>query len=271
MPWPTPPPSHFQPSPGPGVGNGFPGQPPFHPGGTPPKPRRAGSKVLLGAGALVLVIAVAAVGVTLLKGRSAPHKTPQAGPTPAHSSAAPLRPASKIDNVATDPKPITKSEIFPDVHVSASGLQFTRVITALNRNCARTARGSFAKALQAARCERVVRATYVDTAKHVAITAGVAALPTKALAKRANRAKKLKHNVWFTGLDGGKGSGAQAVARSGGYAYGVVDGRYIIFGYATYSDGRMPTGKSQQDHILNSLSRVFAQIAQQPINVRALG
>ncbi|MGE5288394.1 MAG: hypothetical protein ACM3ML_14595 [Micromonosporaceae bacterium] len=271
VPW-QPPPAQFQPSPGPGTTGGFPGQPPFPQGSQPPAgPRRPGRGRLLAIGAVVIALAVVASAVALLKVHSAPHKTAQGGPGPAHSSAPPLRLASKIDNVTTDPKPITKSEIFPDVHVSASGRQFARVAIALNRNCARTARGSFARALKADRCERVVRATYVDTAKRFAITVGVAALPTKTLAKRANRAKRLMHNIWFAGLDGGKGSGAEMVSRSGGYAYGVVEGRYIIFGYATYSDGHMPTGKGRQDQVLNSLSRVFAQLAEQPINVRALG
>jgi hypothetical protein len=33
----------------------------------------------------------------------------------------------------------------------------------------------------------------------------------------------------------------------------------------------MPTGEGHQDHVLNALSRVFAQLAQRPINVRAIG
>jgi hypothetical protein len=212
------------------------------------------------------VAAVALVSRQSAPPRPSPSQTAQSpvssgGPTP--------QLASKIDNVKTDPKPITTAEIFPDGQLSASGRQFVRVATAVSSNCARSARGSFARALTADRCERVVRATYVDTAKRFAITAGVAALPTKTLALRANRAKRLSQNIWFAGLDGSRGSGAQRVSRSGGYAYGVVDGRYIIFGYATYSNGHMPTGTGTQDQLLESLSRVFAMLAEQPINARA--
>jgi hypothetical protein len=270
MAWPPPPPQ-FQAPAGPGMEGGFTGQPPFPPVGHPfAPPRRKGRKKLLAIGAAVVALAVAAAGVVLMNKHSASHPPPDA-PSPSHSPTAPTRLASKIDNVKTDPKPITKSEIFPDLQVSAGGRQFVRVAIAMNHNCSKSARGSFARALTADKCERVVRATYVDSAKRFAVTAGVAALPTKTLAKRANRAKRLKHNIWFMGLDGGKGSSAQMVSRSGGYAYGIVDGRYIIFGFATYSNGHMPTGKTHQDQVLNALSRVFAQLAHQPINVRALG
>jgi len=222
-------------------------------------------------GAVIAALAVAAAAVTLLGRHSTPHRpsTPQAAPSHVSSASPTLPLVSKIDSVRTDPQPITRAEIFPHSHLSADGSQFVRVATAVNRDCAGTARGSFARALTASRCERVVRATYVDTAKRFAITAGVAALPTKALAQRANRAKRLSHNIWFAGLDGSHSSGAQLVARSGGYAYGIVDGRYIIFGYATYSDGHMPTGQGSQDQMLESLSRVFATLAEHPINARA--
>jgi hypothetical protein len=268
MAWPPP---QFQSPAGPGTAGGFAGQPPFPPVGHPfAPPRRKGRKKFLAIGAAVVALVVAAAGVVLMNRHSASHPPPTAS-RPSHSPTAPARLASKIDNVKTDPKPITKSEIFPDLQVSAGGRQFVRAAIVMNHTCSKSARGPFARALTADKCERVVRATYVDSAKRFAVTAGVAALPTKTLAKRANRAKRLKHNIWFMGLDGGKGSGAQKVSRSGGYAYGIVDGRYIIFGFATYSNGHMPTGKTHQDQVLNALSRVFAQLAQQPINVRALG
>ncbi len=220
-------------------------------------------------------MAVAVAAVLVLHSRSAAKPVAQpkrSSPTSATRKAAPpVTFGSKIDNVKTDPKPITRAEIFPNSMVSIDGRQFVRVAAAVSHDCALSARGSFARALTAGRCERVVRATYVDTSKRFAITAGVAALPTKTLAMRANRAKRLSRNVWFAGLDGKPGSGAQLISQSGGYAYGVVDGRYIIFAYATYSDGRTPTGKAPLDHVVESLSRSFAMLTEQPITARAQG
>ena len=225
----------------------------------------------------VAVLAVAAAAIIVLRSRSAsthsaqPPATSPTGPTSAPSPTASLKLTSKIDNVTTDPKPITMAEIFPNSQVSTEGRQFARVAAEVNRNCALSARGSFAAALTASKCERVVRATYVDSSKRFAVTAGVAALPTKALAERANRAKRLKRNIWFAGLDGKAGSGAQLISASGGYAYGVVDGRYIIFAYATYANGHTPTGKGALDTVVESLSRAFAMLAEQPITARAQG
>src|SRR6266536_1262383 len=252
IPWPTP-------QAGPGAG--FPDQPPLATGGQAPQRRPRGGKILaIGAGITALVVAAAAVAV-LYRHTSAKHTTSATAPPSATSSVAPqLRLTSKINNVATDPKPITRAEIFPNRSLSVRSRQFARVAATVNRNCALTARGSFARALKADKCERVVRATFVDSSKRFVITAGVAALPTKTLAKRANRAKRLKRNIWFAGLDGPRQSGAQSISTTGGYAYGVVDGRYIIFAYATYTNGRTPTGNGPQDHIAAALSCAFAML-----------
>jgi len=264
IPWP-PPQTAF------GGGAGLPDQQTAIIGGPPPAPpRRPSRRRLIAIGAGITALAVAAGAISLVYRHSkAQHTTPRAAPSPASSATPQLRLASKIDNVKTDPKPITKAEFFPDRALSVDGRQFVRVAAVVNRNCARSARGSFARSLEAHKCQRVVRATYVDASKRFAVTAGVAALPTKTLAKRANRAKKLTHNVWFAGLDGPSGSGAQSVSKTGGYAYGVVVGRYIIFGYATYSNGHTPTGKGRQDHVVASLSRAFALLAERPITARA--
>src|SRR6266446_9955743 len=186
----------------PDMGGGFPAQPPSSSPGRGPS---RGKKVLTVA-AGILVLAAAAGAIAVLRSHSA--QTPQAAPTspaPTHrASVATPQPtlASKIDSVATDPKPITRAEIFPNGRVTIGGRQFALVAAVVNRKCALAARGSFAAALTASGCERVVRATYVDSSKRFAVTAGVAALPTKALAERVNRAKKLKRNVWFAALNG---------------------------------------------------------------------
>jgi hypothetical protein len=252
-------------------GQAFPGQPPNTTEGSdrtfPPSGRRPSSKKILAITVAVAALAVAAGAFVVL--RSHPAKRTTQAPPSAASPTGPASLASKIDSVATDPKPITRAEIFPASHITADGRQFVRVATAVNRNCALSARGAFAAALMASNCERVVRATYVDTSKRIVVTAGVAALPTKAAAERVNRAKRLKRNIWFAGLNGKPGSGAQMISVTGGYAYGLVDGRYIIFAYATYTNGQTPTGKAALDRVVASVSRSFALLAQQPITARA--
>src|SRR5690606_38540406 len=99
--------------------------------------------------------------------------------------------------------------------------------TELTEKCAEAALGTFATALTDNRCERVLRATYVDEKKRYAITTGIAVFPTREDAARADQAKSLEENIWFRGLPGKKGSGAERVHIAGGYASGLVWGRYI--------------------------------------------
>jgi hypothetical protein len=250
----------------------IPGQPFAVGGGSPRKPRGSRGGKILAVGAGLTAILVAAVAIILLGHHAGVGHGTQGGaangPT-ATTTASQAQPVSKIADVRTDPAPITEAEIFPDSKIAVAGSQFTRVAIGIDRNCALGARGAFARALKSAGCNKLVRATYVDRAKRFAVTAGVAALPTTALAMQADSAKVLKRNVWFAGLDGGPGSGGQHVAQTGGYAYSFVYGRYIIFAYATYSNGQTPTGSGAQDHVVNSLSRAFALLAAKPITARA--
>jgi hypothetical protein len=212
---------------------------------------------------VVAVAVLAAVAIMVTR----PHNAARATTTPTASGSPSAHPPG-IDSVATDPRPITPAEIFPRGRVSAEGHAFTRLMTA-DSACSAAARGSFARALTAAGCERVVRATYIDTRKRFAITMGIAALPNLAVAQSADQHKNLGHNVWFVGLAGQAGSGGQHVNTSGGYAYDLIDGRYIIFALATYSDGHMPTGTGVEDSALNAIGRDFAMMTKKPIIQRA--
>jgi hypothetical protein len=119
----------------------------------------------------------------------------------------------------------------------------------------------------------VVRATFVDSHKRYAVTAGVAALPTSAAARRADEKENFGNGSWFTGLNGHHGSGAQNLESAAGYAYDLVEGRYIIYAFATNANGAPLTGgsRSKDGTTLNSLSRSFALMVRQPIDARAQG
>jgi hypothetical protein len=160
---------------------------------------------------------------------------------------------------------ITTAMIFPRAHVVAGGIKFGRVTAVLNKECALTARGAFASALTSAGCQRVVRATFVDNAKRYAVTAGVAELSSAAAASQADRARKFRPDVWFTGLDGPAHSGATAVSKSVGLGYNIVYGRYIVYSLATYSSGRNPAGHAAAVRTLKNLARSFAVMSRRPL------
>jgi hypothetical protein len=150
-----------------------------------------------------------------------------------------------LDSEQTDPKKLTLKEAFAQQRVTVGGRAYTRTKVDITGQCDKVAVGTFASALKRQKCTRVLRATYVDNKRRYAVTTGIAVFPTKEAAIAADKRKNLAKTVWFRGLAGGAGTGADKADISGGYAAGLVWGRYIVFSFATYSDGHTPTSKEK--------------------------
>lgn len=252
---------------------GAPGQPdgpfkqlPAPAGPSPEQPGKSKRALLATVGVLVLA-GVATGGFFAYRSLSAPPPRattaatattpPPTSPaaTEQSPSATPDVPAAAVlDSDRTDPKKMSLSEAFPRKKVEAAGADFTRIKTHNEATCEEAASGPFAEALRDGRCSRVLRATYVDAKRRYAVTSGIAVFPTKEAALRADRTKNLSRNVWFRPLPGPAGSGGERVHIAGGYAAGVVWGRYIVFSYATYADGHTPGAK---DKTLGKVSDAF--------------
>ncbi|MBO3747146.1 hypothetical protein J5X84_13795 [Streptosporangiaceae bacterium NEAU-GS5] len=207
-------------------------------------------------------IVVAAIGTAAYFAYTSDSRTGNATGTPALTSgpsgagaagtAAPTGTAvanagtvAALDSEATDPEKLTLAEAFPDPRITLDGRTYKRVKVNITESCDKAASGGFAAALKQQQCRRVLRATYVDGKHKYAVTTGIAVLPTKQAALAVDAAKNLGSNLWFRGLNGDAASGADRVAISGGYAAGLVWGRYIVFTYATYADGHTPTSKEK--------------------------
>ncbi|MFJ2030387.1 hypothetical protein [Streptosporangium sp. NPDC087985] len=149
-----------------------------------------------------------------------------------------------IDSEKTDPGNLTLARTFTK-KVTIAGETFVRVKTDVTQQCQTAAAGKFAGALRSKDCRRVLRATYVDSKRKYAVTTGIAVLPTRESAIEVDKAKDLNSNLWFRGLPGTPGTGAERVHIAGGYAAGLVWGRYIVFSYATFSDGHTPTAREK--------------------------
>lgn len=236
---------------------------PEAPGNFPPQVRRRNR--LLTTAAVVAIALLAGIAIFVIR-----HSGGKAGHTPGPASAASRKPdAGATHEASIGPRAISAALIFPHAHVVAGGITFHRVTAVLNKQCALTARGAFAKALKSGGCRRVVRATFVDSAKRYAVTAGVARLSSPAAAKAANRSMHFGPDVWFTGLDGPARSGATVVSTSVGLGYDTVYGRYIVYALATYSDGRSPAGHAAAVKTLKDLARSFGVMARQPLVAQA--
>ncbi|WP_433353057.1 hypothetical protein ACQP25_07285 [Microtetraspora malaysiensis] len=227
------------------------------PATAPAKRSGAGKRILLGAGTGVAVVAIGAAAYLAYTG--GPEESAAPGGAPANTAAPAAEPSTAasastgtgvttgapLDSEKTDPGKLTLTETFPDARITLAGRSFKRVKVNVTDSCEQAAAGAFAEALKQRECRRVLRATYVDAKQRYAVTTGIAVLPSKEAALAVDRTKNLSGNLWFRGLNGDAGSGADRVAISGGYAAGMVWGRYIVFSYATYSDGHTPTDKEQ--------------------------
>ncbi|MFI7637874.1 hypothetical protein [Nonomuraea sp. NPDC049400] len=248
-----------QKSPPPGGGPAYPTgafkQPPFQmPPPPPAPPGRSKRALFVTLGALALA-GVATGGFFAYQAVSSPAPTSVAARPSASGQASSELPStgpadaaggtSILNSEQTDPQKLSLSEAFPKKKVSAAGTTFTRVKADMETSCDKVAMGAFADALKEQKCGRVLRATYVDSKHRYAVTTGIAVLPDKDAAAAADQAKNLTRNIWFRPLPGAAGSGGERVHIAGGYAAGMVWGRYIVFSYATYADGHTPESKDK--------------------------
>ncbi|WP_433251513.1 hypothetical protein ACQPYK_06160 [Streptosporangium sp. CA-135522] len=221
----------------------------------PAPPARSKTSILLIAAVVTVVVGGIGTGAFYAyQSFSAKKTVGAAGPAPSSEPVDPTEdpppdepePVSTtlINSERTDPGKMTVAATFTK-KVKLAGTTFVRVKTDVTRQCQKAAAGKFANALRSGDCRQVLRATYVDSKRKYAVTTGIAVLPTRESAVEADRAKNLNSNLWFRGLPGTPGTGAERVHIAGGYAAGMVWGRYIVFSYATFSDGHTPTAKEK--------------------------
>ncbi|MGK5552056.1 hypothetical protein ACSNOI_10615, partial [Actinomadura kijaniata] len=203
-------------------------------------PRNGRRPLLIGAGAAVALV-VAVSGFALAGGGDdADGKTTRAARSPAASSPAKPSTAAKpapvdINSEKSDTRPLTVPEAFPDRQVTLGGRPYLRDRFSLNDVCTLTANGAMAQALKQHDCRRVVRATYLDADRALAVTTGIAVLPDRAAAGKVSRAGDPSAYEWFRGLAGKR---SPEVDQAGGYALSTVRGRYLVYAYAQYADGK---------------------------------
>jgi hypothetical protein len=263
-----------------GSGASFPGGPGMAPPGADHEGSSAARRALLVGGGLVAALALGgggALAVTTLSGSSGnDHKVvqppppppvttqPLPTPTPSKTKAKHKPKAVPVDirDEKKDPKPLTVVEVFPHSTLTLAKNKFLRAKTVINDQCSLTANGPFATELTREHCRRVVRATFVSDDKKIAVTAGVAVMPTDAAARAALKAQDPSHYEWFRGM---KATGAPKIDQAGGYATSTLRGRYIIYAYATYADGHKP---ADDDKTLKPVGIAFRDSAARPIERR---
>jgi hypothetical protein len=189
--------------------------------------------------------------------------TPTPTPSPTKAKHKPKHVPIDIRDEKTDPKPLTISEVFPHKTLKLAGNTFVLAKTVINDHCSLAANGPFATELTREHCRRVVRATFVSTDKKLAVTTGIAVMPTDAAARAVLKVQDPSHYKWFRGM---KATGAPKIDQAGGYAASTLRGRYISYAYATYADAHKP---AKNDETLKDVGTAFRDSTIRPIERRA--
>ncbi|MFI6522401.1 hypothetical protein ACIBF1_43110 [Spirillospora sp. NPDC050679] len=234
-----------------------------------PSAKRDRRPLLIGGGAAVALIVAASVFAVAGSGgggdklakptRKAPSSAPAAKP------AAPPPPPAPVDITSekTDTRPLALTEAFPQEKVTVGGRPYVRDRSSVNHRCSLAARGEMAQTLTREGCRSVVRVTYLDGEKSLAVTTGIAVMPNRPVALRVSKVGDPAAYEWFRGM---AGKNSQQIDQAGGYALSTVRGRYIIYAYAQYANGKKArTG----DTTLRDAARQFLDQSVRPIEARA--
>jgi hypothetical protein len=245
------------------------------PGASPPGGSWTARRALLAGVGVLGVFLLGGTGVlayTTLSGGSDGEHPAVTPPPPAATRSATASPKPKpkpkkpapvdIRDEKKDPKPLVTGEIFPHRTIKLAGHTFVRVRAVINDHCDLTANGPFADELMRQHCRRVVRATFVSKDEKLAVTTGIAVMPTDAAASAALKTQDPAHYEWFRGM---RAPGAPEIDKAGGYATSTLRGRYIVYAYATYADGHKPKAG---DKTLKATGTAFREAVTHPIEKR---
>jgi hypothetical protein len=221
----------------------------------------------------VLVVAVAAgvfIWITARHQGSAPTVTanpPITAPasSPAPTASASLGPFGRIASRTADPLPLTVAQLYPPAFTVA-GASFVRTASRAGKSCSPAVIGSALQpAVTAARCDQVVRASYLSTVKKEMGTIGVLNLRSAAAATRAGHAAGASD--FIDQLRAAKGA-TRALGKGTGLEEAATKGHYLILIWAQFTSHRKPTTPAQRKELESFMSDLFQQTANVSLSAR---
>lgn len=191
------------------------------------------------------VIAVAGGTYVLLSGGQKPSH--QAAAAPSHSASAPASPPAPsappgqwkfIQSRATDPQPLTLTELFPK-QFTANGDSATMVIDKQGTHCTAALLGAtLGTDVIKGHCTQVLRATYLSTNGQLMGTIGVLNLANAAAAERAGKATGATE--FIDPLPAPKGP-THNIKKGKGVEEAEVKGHYLILIWAEFANLQQPS------------------------------
>jgi hypothetical protein len=211
------------------------------------------------------VFVLAAAG-TLAYGvlRSPAKPKPAAGPTPPPkvtptTAASPATgPYGLIGSRSSDPQPLTVAQLFP-ASFTLAGQPVTRTATAVSQRCVSALEGaSIRSAVHKARCDQVIRATYLAKSQGLMGTIGVLNLSTASGAVKAVRSADA--GDFISQLKGKRGP-TRKIGNGTGIEVAAAKGHYLILIWAEFSSLRKPKTSAQRTTIENFMNQLLDSTA----------
>jgi hypothetical protein len=234
--------------------------------------RRGPSSAVLAVCAVVL-LAVASGVFLFVTGRhlnsaSPPATHPSAGTSGGSPTATASAAAGSADHIQTragDPLPLTVAQLFPP-SFSAGGAAYVRTASRAGKVCASALVGTkLQSAVQSAKCDQVVRASYMSAAAKMMGTIGVLNLSTASAADAAGRAAGASDYIAL--LRAAKGP-THKLGEGTGVEEAEVKGHYLILVWAQFTGRHKPKTATQRGYLTGFMSNLFAETANVSLSSR---
>ncbi|MEU4829858.1 hypothetical protein [Streptosporangium sp. NPDC023615] len=200
--------------------------------------------IFIAAGAFALLVA-GGVGLAMLA-RSDPTTAPGTATPAADTPAAP--PARVADGKfgyassrATDPHPLGLNELFKSKKVRAGDQTYLMTTRRLDKKCGQAVVGAkLQKALTAAKCTQLLRASFRDSSGKIIGTVGVANLKTSAGASKVIAVKTGKKQEEYLKALPGKDKVTKFLGTGEASVGYWTHGHYAVLVWFQYKDGHLP-------------------------------
>jgi hypothetical protein len=244
-------------------------RPPAPPGPGPRSRARAHAQkrpgITMIASVLAVLVVVGAGGYLWFSTRSSPTAavaspaaTPGTSPSAAASSTTLPGPWGDIVSRASDPAPLTLSELFPTEFTNGAAI-YAKTVQQARPRCPGALIGSqLISAVNKAKCSQAMRASYLSSDQSIMGTIGVLNLNTAAAAAKAGKA--VGPSEFIAQLPGKTGP-TKKLTKGTGIEAAEVKGHYLVLVWAEYSNLKAPGSAARRQNLETFISLLIQRTA----------
>jgi hypothetical protein len=192
------------------------------------------------------------------KPRAAAGATPPPKVTPSTSASPTVGLYGHIASRSSDPQPLTAAQLFP-ASFGLAGQPVNRTTTAAGRRCVAALDGaSIRSAVRTARCNQVVRATYLARSQGLMGTIGVLNLNSASAAVKAIRSADA--GDFISQLKARRGP-THKIGKGTGIEVAAAKGHYLILIWAEFTNLHKPRTSAQRTTVENFMTQLLDSTA----------